>query len=84
MRRIGLLGGMSWESTHVYYRWRTARRRGVHPCRGRRRVLLVLCTNTMHKVADEIAGAVDIPFVHIADTTAEAVPTWPSRNARAA
>jgi aspartate racemase len=35
--------------------------------------LLVLCTNTMHKVADAIAAAVDIPFVHIADTTADAV-----------
>jgi aspartate racemase len=35
--------------------------------------LLVLCTNTMHKVADRIARAIDIPFVHIADTTADAV-----------
>src|SRR6185436_8060038 len=35
--------------------------------------LLVLCTNTMHKVADAIAAAVDVPFVHIADTTADAV-----------
>src|SRR3954454_9711877 len=34
--------------------------------------LLVLCTNTMHKVADAIAGAVDVPFVHIADTTGDA------------
>ena len=35
--------------------------------------LLVLCTNTMHKVADAITDAVDVPFLHIADTTAEAV-----------
>jgi aspartate racemase len=35
--------------------------------------LLVLCTNTMHKVADQITRAIDIPFVHIADTTAAAV-----------
>ena len=35
--------------------------------------LLVLCTNTMHKVADAIAGAIDIPVIHIADATAEAV-----------
>ncbi len=35
--------------------------------------LLVLCTNTMHKVADAITAAVDIPFIHIADATAEAV-----------
>jgi aspartate racemase len=35
--------------------------------------LIVLCTNTMHKVADFITAAVDVPFVHIADTTAAAV-----------
>ena len=35
--------------------------------------LLVLCTNTMHKLADEITEAVDIPFVHIGDATAAAV-----------
>jgi aspartate racemase len=35
--------------------------------------LLVLCTNTMHKLAHVIEGAIEIPFVHIADTTAEAV-----------
>ena len=33
----------------------------------------MLCTNTMHKVADAIAAAIDVPFVHIADTTADAV-----------
>jgi aspartate racemase len=37
--------------------------------------LLVLCTNTMHRVADQIAAAVEILFVHIADTTADAVRT---------
>jgi amino-acid racemase len=35
--------------------------------------LLVLCTNTMHKVADRIAAAIEVPFLHIADTTADAV-----------
>ncbi len=35
--------------------------------------LVVLCTNTMHRVADPIAAAIDVPFVHIADTTADAV-----------
>jgi len=35
--------------------------------------LVVLCTNTMHVVADAVSSAVDVPFVHIADTTAEAV-----------
>ena len=33
----------------------------------------MLCTNTMHKVADAITDAIDVPFVHIADTTAHAV-----------
>jgi aspartate racemase len=35
--------------------------------------LLVLCTNTMHKVADPIEAAISIPFIHIADATANAV-----------
>src|SRR5688572_21326808 len=35
--------------------------------------LLVLCTNTMHKLAGEIETAIDIPFVHIGDATATAV-----------
>lgn len=35
--------------------------------------LIVLCTNTMHKVADAIVAAVDVPLVHIADTTAHAI-----------
>jgi aspartate racemase len=35
--------------------------------------LLVLCTNTMHRVADRIADAIEARFVHIADTTADAV-----------
>jgi aspartate racemase len=35
--------------------------------------LLVLCTNTMHRVADQVAAAVDIPLVHLADATADAV-----------
>ncbi len=35
--------------------------------------LLVLCTNTMHKLADRISEAIEIPFVHIADATADAV-----------
>ena len=37
--------------------------------------LLVLCTNTMHKLAPQITAAIGIPFVHIADTTADAVRT---------
>jgi aspartate racemase len=35
--------------------------------------LLVLCTNTMHRVADQVQAAVEIPLLHIADVTADAV-----------
>ncbi len=112
MRCIGLLGGMSWESSALYYRLANElvreRLGGLHSARcvlysvdfadierlqvagdwdeaGRllahaaRQVecagadLLVLCTNTMHKVADQIAAAVDIPFLHIGEVTAAAV-----------
>jgi aspartate racemase len=109
---IGMLGGMSWESSAQYYRLANElvreRLGDLHSARcllysvdfadiehlqvaGRwaeagsllaaaaRRLeaagadLLVLCTNTMHKVADQIAGAVGIPLLHIADATATAV-----------
>jgi aspartate racemase len=112
MKRIGMLGGMSWESSIEYYRFvnEIARERfgGLHSAdcllrsvdfaeievlqregrwdeAGERLAdearalvaagaeLLVLCTNTMHKVADAIMEAIDVPFVHIADTTADAV-----------
>jgi aspartate racemase len=111
MRRIGLLGGMSWESTAVYYRLvnelvaerlgglhsadcllrsvdfaeiELMQRGGDWDAAGARlgaeaaalqdagAELLVLCTNTMHKVAGAITDAISIPFVHIADTTADA------------
>jgi len=112
MRRIGLLGGMSWESTAEYYRlvnelvaerlgglhsadcllrsvdftdievlqrehrWAEAGERLAREAQNLEAAgaeLLVLCTNTMHKVAAEIELAITIPFVHIADTTAAAV-----------
>lgn len=112
MRVLGLLGGMSWESTAEYYRLineETRRRRGgLHSAplliwsadfaeiealqaaddwagAGARLAqagqaleragaeLLVLCTNTMHKVAETIEAAVTIPLVHIVDTVAAAV-----------
>lgn len=112
MKRIGLLGGMSWESSSEYYRLINVYTRdllgGLHSadcllrsvdfaeieqlqrdgdweragerlaCEATALVaggaeLLVLCTNTMHKVADAITDAIDVPFVHIADTTAHAV-----------
>jgi aspartate racemase len=111
MRTIGMLGGMSWESTAEYYRLANElvreRLGGLHSARlalvsldfadierhqvagewdeagkiladAARRVeaagadLLVLCSNTMHKVADAVQAAVGIPLVHLADTTAEA------------
>ena len=112
MRTIGLLGGMSWESTIPYYReinrYVAERLGGFHSARiamwsvdfhrlealasageweeiGRtladraRRLehagadFIVLCTNTMHKVAPEIESAVDVPLLHIADAIGEAV-----------
>lgn len=110
MKTIGLLGGMSWESTADYYRAINqgvrAELGGLHSARiamysvdfepieklqsagdwaeaGRAlaeaatRVeaagadFLVLCTNTMHKVADDISRAVTIPLLHIADATGD-------------
>lgn len=112
MRTIGLLGGMSWESTAEYYRLvnELTRERlgGLHSARcvlysvdfadieklqvqGRwdeaaetlaeaakaletaGADLLLICTNTMHKVADHVAVSVAIPVVHLVDVTAEAV-----------
>lgn len=112
MRRIGLLGGMSWESTALYYRLLNEdvrdRLGGFHSARlvlasvdfaeveamqvagdweaagallaDEARALeaagaecVVLCTNTMHKVAGAIEAAVSIPLLHLADVTADAV-----------
>lgn len=109
MRTIGLIGGMSWESTRLYYDAINAdvrdRLGGLHSARlilssldfapmaamqaeGRwddagailadtaRRLeragadCIGLCTNTMHKVAPAIADAIRIPFIHIAEATA--------------
>ncbi len=110
MKTIGLIGGMSWESTANYYqiinREVKARLGGLHSGKvclysvdfaeietlqhqGRwddtARILsqaaksveaggadfILICTNTMHKVADQIQQAVNVPLVHIADATAE-------------
>lgn len=112
MKRIGLLGGMSWESTALYYRLINeavaVRLGGLHSAdlalvsldfapieqmqaEGRwdeagallgdaaTRLqaagadLVVLCTNTMHKLAPAIEQAVDIPLLHLADATADEV-----------
>ncbi|AOO83246.1 aspartate/glutamate racemase family protein [Bosea vaviloviae] len=118
MTTIGLIGGMSWESTAVYYRLLNegvrARLGGLHSAdimlhsldfgpiaemqaRGdweaagdvladsARRLeqagagCIVLCTNTMHKLADRITGATRVPFLHLADVTAKAIKRSPSR-----
>jgi aspartate racemase len=112
MRCIGLLGGMSWESTLTYYRLvnelvrdrlgrlhsadcllRSVDFAGVERLQREGRwdeaaellaaeaqrliaggaELIVLCTNTMHEVADAVAAAAGVPFVHIADAAAEAI-----------
>ena len=112
MKTIGLIGGMSWESTVPYYRQinETIKERlgGLHSAKiilysvdfhdierlqhagdwaaagamlaAAARSLaaagaqfLVLCTNTMHKVAPAIEAAVAIPLLHIADPTADAI-----------
>jgi aspartate racemase len=112
MKTIGLIGGMSWESSVVYYQIINQKVKerlgGVHSCQclmysvdfGEIAALqhagdwaklgemmadaaqklerggadfIVLCTNTMHKLADNIEESVDIPLLHIADVTAEAI-----------
>jgi aspartate racemase len=109
MKTIGLIGGMSWESTAEYYRILNEMVRdrlgGLHSARcllysvdfaeieelqhsGRwdeaGEILaqagqnlerggadgILLCTNTMHKLAETIQANVSIPFLHIADATA--------------
>lgn len=110
MKTIGLIGGMSWESTQFYYQQinRSVRERlgGLHSAK----ILLhsvdfapieqlqhagnwpataeilsnaaksleaggadffLICTNTMHKVADAVCDSVSIPLLHIADATAK-------------
>jgi aspartate racemase len=110
-RVIGLIGGMSWESSAEYYqRINRAVRDRLGPLRSARLLMysvdfgpveqaqheerwgdtaailedaarrlhrggadcIVLCTNTMHKVADRVAAAVPIPFLHIADPVGHA------------
>jgi len=112
MKTIGLLGGMSWESTAVYYRLINegvkARLGGLHSAKlvlysvdfqeieelqhaadwdEAGKVLakaahflqlagadfLVICTNTMHKVAPAIEREINIPILHIADATAAVI-----------
>ena len=110
MKTIGLLGGMSWESSALYYRWINEivkqKLGGLHSARiamvsvdfqeiedlqhknkweesgdvlskaasqveAAGADFLLICTNTMHKVAPQIEKAISIPLLHIADATAE-------------
>lgn len=112
MKTIGLLGGMSWESTELYYRWINegvkAQLGGLHSAKialfsvdfqeietlqhageweragevlseAARRIeaagadFLLICTNTMHKVAPQIERAIHIPLLHLADATARRI-----------
>jgi aspartate racemase len=112
MRRIGLLGGMSWESSSEYYklvnqlvrdrlgglhsadclmysvdfapiaemqsagRWEEAGQElalGAKVLEAGGAELLLLCTNTMHLVADQVQAAVSIPLIHLIDVTAQAI-----------
>ncbi len=112
MKRLGLLGGMSWESSIEYERWiNEAVRSRLGGTASADLVIrsfnfadieamqesddwdaaartlaaaaedlqasgaegILICTNTMHKVYDEIQAAVQVPVLHIADATAEAV-----------
>ena len=112
MKTIGLIGGMSWESSAEYYRIINeevkARLGGLHSAQslmysvdfaeieelqrggdwdratemmvaaGRRLEAggadcILICTNTMHRMADDVAAGVSIPLIHIAEVTAGAI-----------
>ena len=112
MKIIGMIGGMSWESSLEYYRimnqaakeklggfhsapcilysvdfdeveklqhqgdWESLTRLMIEAAQRVKKAgadFLVICTNTMHKMADEVQEAIQIPLLHIADVTAEAV-----------
>jgi len=112
MKTIGLIGGMSWESTTEYYRIINEAIKeklgGLHSAKivlysadmeeiallqheekwdkltdlmidAAKRVersgsdLLLICTNTMHKMAEQVARSIAIPLLHIADATAERI-----------
>ncbi|WNO74168.1 aspartate/glutamate racemase family protein [Streptomyces sp. AM8-1-1] len=112
MRTIGLIGGMSWESSAEYYRllneFVRERLGGLHSARcvlhsvdfadieelqaagewerageiladaakgleAAGAELLLICTNTMHKVAGQVEEAVSVPLLHLGDATADAV-----------
>ncbi|PUA36106.1 aspartate racemase [Paenibacillus elgii] len=112
MKTIGLIGGMSWESSLLYYqiinqrvkeklgghhsakslmysvnfqeiktlqhqgKWDEATNLMIDSARKLEAAgadVIVICTNTMHKMAQEVAESVSIPLLHIADATAQAI-----------
>ena len=112
MKTLGLIGGMSWESTTLYYQLlnRIARERlgGQHSAQlviwsvdfapiarmqaaglwdeataamvdAARRLeragaeAIVICANTMHRMADDVAASVGVPLIHVAEATAGAI-----------
>ena len=112
MKTIGLIGGMSWESTAEYYRiineavkerlggfhsakivmysvdfkemrelqlearWAEATNLMIDAARRVERGgadFVLICTNTMHKMAEEVEASISIPLLHIADVTAERI-----------
>ncbi|MBK9751672.1 MAG: aspartate/glutamate racemase family protein [Chloroflexi bacterium] len=112
MKTIGLIGGLSWESSAEYYRmineavkqrlgglhsaqtlmfsfdfaeierlqhagdWDSATERMIDAAQRLERGgadLLIICSNTMHRMAREVQAAVSIPLMHIADPTAERI-----------
>ncbi len=112
MKRLGVIGGMSWESTQTYYRllneeikahcgplhsaplllWNmdfapiarlqaegdwagltTMMEQAAQGLRSGGAELLIIATNTMHLMADEVAAAGALPLIHIADTTGGAL-----------
>lgn len=114
MRKIGLLGGMSWESTATYYRlinegirnargglasaeilmrsldfqtvvnlqkadrWEEAARLlgdAAHGLEVAGADCILICTNTMHLVAEQVAASCDVPLIHIIGETAKAIKT---------
>lgn len=112
MKTIGLIGGLSWESTSVYYsyinRFVQERLGGINSARcvmysfnfeevaalqkagewakltdemihaaktleNSGADMIVICTNTMHKMVDEMKGALSIPIIHIVDCVVESI-----------
>jgi aspartate racemase len=112
MKTVGLIGGMSWESSQEYYRiinekardllgglhsaqsllfsfdfaeieelqhagkWAEATKRMVGAAQQLEKGgadFVLICTNTMHKMADEVQAGVSIPLIHIADPTGRAI-----------